>query len=65
MLRTEQHKRDDDDSERLAWAWYVARLVRVKQMPSLRSLLRPAAEAPPIEKSRADHAALVAAAESN
>ncbi len=65
MLRAEQHRSDDDDAERLAWAWYVARLVRAKHMPSLRSLLRPEGEAPPIEQSRADHEALLRAAENN
>lgn len=65
MLQAEGRRQNDEDSERLSWAWYVARLVRVKHMPSLRSLLRPASEAPPIEQSRADHAAMVAAAENN
>jgi hypothetical protein len=65
VLRSAAEQRNDDDAERLAEAWHTARLVRVKRMPSLASLLAPQREAPPIEQARANHEALLAAAENN
>jgi hypothetical protein len=66
VLRSAQRRADDETRERLAWAWYVAALVRSKgRLPSLASVLAPTSETPSIDKSRADHAALVAAAKDN
>ncbi len=48
-----------------ALAWYVEYFARQKRLPSLAEVIKPPTEAPPIEQSRADHAALVAAAENN
>jgi hypothetical protein len=65
VLRAHRDRLNDQDTERLAWAWYVARLTRVKHMPSLAALIAPGRDKPSMDKSRADHEALLAAAENN
>jgi hypothetical protein len=65
VLRAHRERLVDQDTERLAWAWYVARLIKAKHMPSLAALIAPAKDKPSIDQSRADHDALVAAARNN
>jgi hypothetical protein len=65
VLRAQRERDERRDEERLHLAWHVAKLVRAKRMPSLNMLLHPNRDAPPVEQLRADHAALLAAAENN
>lgn len=65
MLRAQGEAAQRRHDEHIALAWHTARLTRVKRMPNLATLLRPKTEAPSIEQARADHAALLAAAENN
>jgi hypothetical protein len=65
MLRAQRQREERRDEERVHLAWYTAKLVRAKLLPSLTTLLHPEREAPPLEQLRADHAALLAAAENN